>query len=139
MNAENAYDFLRRTGLRITPLKKAVVEYFLEGACGVSAGEVLGSLGDSHDQSSVYRCLESLVKAGFLKHSPGSRGVVEYRCRKPFIPDHGHFNCRGCGRTMPLENRFASEMVKNIRRELGVSIDSVDFILEGKCRSCSEL
>ena len=133
-----AYSHLRNSGLRMTPLKRKVVDLFLSGACGLSSGDVFAELGGNHDQSSVYRCLESLVKAGFLRHGLGKRGVVLYRCERTFFPDHGHFICRSCGETIPLENSFASDLIKEIESSYGVKVNSVDFMLEGKCENCSK-
>ncbi len=133
-----AYSFLRSSGLRMTPLKRKVVDLFLSGACGLSSGDVFAELEGNHDQSSVYRCLESLVKAGFLRHGLGRRGVVLYRCERKFFPDHGHFICRSCGETIPVENIFAANLIREIEINYGVKVNSVDFMLEGKCENCSK-
>jgi len=132
------YTFLRKAGLRMTPLKRSIVDLFMSGGCRLSAAEVCRRTGCMNDRSTVYRCLRSLTDAGFLRHGLGSGGVVLYRCDRRFFPDHGHFRCGICGKTIPVENRSAGEFFREMESAYGVSIDSVDFMLEGKCAKCSK-
>ncbi|HOP27584.1 MAG TPA: transcriptional repressor [Candidatus Sabulitectum sp.] len=137
MNEREAFEYLRLSGLRMTPLKRRIVRLFLSGGCGLSAGEVHSRFKGLYHQSSVFRCLKSLEEAGFLRPGLGSRGVVQYRCDRRFFPDHGHFLCRCCGDTIPLESALAGELVKGIEKVYGVEVSSIDFTLEGKCENCS--
>lgn len=139
MQKETVHAFLRDAGLRMTPLKTSIVDLFLSGGCGLSSGEVFSHVGEGFDQSSVYRCLESLVKAGFLRHGQGNRGVVLYRCETGFYPDHGHFLCSRCGETIPVENFLAADAIREIEMNYRVKIKAVDFTLEGKCENCLKL
>ena len=138
MGSSEVYLTLRKTGLRMTPLKRRVIDVFLSGGCGLSAGEVREKVSGSWDQSSVYRCLRSLTEAGFLRYGMGSRGVVLYRCERGFYPDHGHFHCELCGDTIPVENGLAGELLARIENTYGVKADTVEFTVEGRCGKCSE-
>ena len=136
MKTHAVYDYLRDSGMRITDLKRKVVTLFLSGGCGLSAGEVFQRVGEGYNRSSVYRCLGSLLDAGFLRHGNGKRGVVEYRCGRRFLPDHGHFHCRICGSVIPVDSSAAAKMIAGIEERYNVSIGTVDFTLEGKCGNC---
>lgn len=138
MRSTEVYSWLRQTGLRITPLKRMVVDIFLSGGCGLSAGEVFKKVSEFCDQSSVYRCLRSLTDAGFLRHSMGMRGVVLYRCERRFFPDHGHFHCHRCGETIPVESILADGFLKGLEQTCGITVDRFDFMAEGMCKKCSE-
>lgn len=138
MKRKDAHDFLRNAGLRLTPLKRQVVDLFLAGGCGLSAGDVHAGLHGSCDKSSVYRCLKGLLDVGFLRYGIGGRGVVQYRCEKGFFPDHGHFHCRYCGEIIPVENRFAGDLIAELESRYNLEINSMDFMLEGRCGNCSK-
>jgi Fe2+ or Zn2+ uptake regulation protein len=137
MNREGVYRFLRSRGLRITPLKRRIVESFLEGGCCLSAGEVWASSGSPASFSSVYRCLTGLCEAGFLRPVNGPSGVVLYRRTRDFAPDHGHFRCRVCGLLAPVEEILPCVFIDAIEEKYGLSVQNWDFFLEGRCSLCS--
>lgn len=137
MNKNDVYRHLRKKGLRITPLKKEIVDLFLGGACGISLTDVHGRIEAKCNQSSVYRCLRSLADAGFLRHSLSNQEVVRYRCTDRFIPPHGHFSCSCCGEILPVAG-YSREFVAEIEKRYGVKVENFDFILEGRCPDCSE-
>ena len=128
---------LREYGLRMTPLKREIVELFLGGACGVSLADVHRSLNTACNQSSVYRCLRSLAAADFLRHSIGRQGVVRYRCTEKYSVPHGHFRCSSCGGVLPVSvSGYSREFVKEIELKYGVLVENFDFVLEGRCPDC---
>ncbi len=139
MKRENAYNLLRRSGLRMTKLKKEIVDLFLEGGCGLSVKDVMAGIASSPDVSTVYRAVNSLTLKGFLRHSVGSEGVVQYRCTSTFYPDHGHFNCVKCGGTIAVRRKLPEDFLHVLEIEYGVSVKSVAFLLEGKCLKCRNL
>jgi len=138
MNSEKICKKLRGIGLRITPLKKQVINLFLSGACGLSAGDVFNRLTCKSHISSVHRCLDSLEKAGFLRPDRNSEGVLLYRCARSFYPDHGHFRCGECGRRFPVAFSLPDEFIKRIENTGNFKIVNSDFVLEGICLTCSE-
>lgn len=136
MNRSEVFSDLREHGLRMTPLKREVVELFLSGACGVSLADVHSSLTESCNQSSVYRCLRSLAEAEFLRHSIGRQGVVRYRCTERYSTPHGHFRCRKCGGILPV-SEYSRDFIEEIEMNYGVRVDNFDFVLEGRCPDCN--
>lgn len=138
INRSETYGYLRNAGLRMTPLKKQIVELFLQGGCGLSMAEVSLALHDRYAPSSVYRCLRALTGAGFLRHSLNSEGVVQYRCTSPFFPDHGHFHCGRCGGVIPVRENLPAGFLKDIEKKYDLRIENTDLHLEGTCEKCSE-
>ena len=132
------FEKLRASGLRITPLKKQVVELFMNGACGLSARDVHDILACSFHISTVHRCLCSLENAGFLRLDRNSDGVLRYRCSRSVLPDHGHFKCRKCGRRFPVSCNLPDEFIRMVEQECSFEVASSDFFLEGKCAGCAE-
>lgn len=129
---------LRERGLRITPLKKQVLELFIDGTCGLSARDVHDRLPSDPHISTVHRCLTSLEKVGFLRPDRNSEGILRYCCSRTFYPDHGHFRCDECGRTFPVSCSLPDEFIKMIEKACDFKIVSSDFFLEGTCCECSE-
>ena len=129
---------LREKGMRITPLKKQVIDLFISGACGLSARDVHDRLSTETHISTVHRCLSSLERAGFLRPDRNSEGILRYRCSRSFYPDHGHFKCAQCGRIFPVSRTLPEEFIRMVEKAGNFKIDSSDFFLEGTCRKCSE-
>lgn len=139
MKNEDTYDFLRQSGLRMTKFKIEIVDLFLGGGCGLSVKDVMAVLPSNPDISTVYRSLSSLTEKGFLRHSVGPEGVVQYRCTSTFYPDHGHFCCVNCGGTIPVKRKLPDAFLDLLEKEYGVSVKSADFLLEGKCLKCRNI
>lgn len=139
MKREDAFDFLRQSGLRMTKLKMEIVDLFLGGGCGLSVKDVIERLPSEPDVSTVYRALSSLTAKGFLRHSVSQDGVVQYRGTSAFYPDHGHFCCTDCGRTIPVERKLPDDFLHQLEKEYGVRVKSADFLLEGKCSKCRDI
>ena len=136
MNRKETFDFLRHSGLRMTKIKKEIVDLFLGGGCGLSVKDILGELFSTPDISTVYRSLDSLVDKGFLRHSVGAEGVVQYRCTSAFFPEHDHFSCVNCGGTIAVRRKLPETFLHLLEKEYGVNVKSADFLLEGKCQKC---
>ncbi len=139
MNKEDTYHFLRQAGLRMTKLKKEIVDIFLGGGCGLSVKEVMTILSSTPDLSTVYRSLDSLVNKGFLRYSTSSEGVVRYRCTSSFFSEHGHFCCIDCGGIIAVGKKLPDAFLLLLEEEYGVRVKSADFFLEGKCNKCKNM
>ncbi len=129
---------LRRRGLRITPLKRQVVELFGGGACGVSAGEVHGMVRARSDLSAVYRCLSSLAEAGFLRESMSGDGLRRYRLSGRWDDHHDHLSCAVCGRTTRVPGEVSAPLRHRLEKTYGFRIEHLDLRGEGVCPDCME-
>jgi len=134
---EDVFDYLRGCGLRMTVLKRRIVQLFLDGGCGLSVSDITGSLTPRPSVSTVYRCLKSLTEAGFLRHNISCEGVVQYRCTGSFFPEHGHFHCEKCGGVIPVSSLVPEEFLKSIETTYGLKIQNADLHLEGRCSRCT--
>ena len=137
MNTARIWNKLRSSGLRITPLKKQLVEIFINGGCGLSAKDVQDRLSCNPHISTVHRCLGSLERIGFLRPDRNFEGILRYRCARSFYPDHGHFKCEKCGRRFPVSCKLPDEFIKMVEEMCSYQIVTSDFFLEGKCSRCA--
>lgn len=120
----------------MTPLKRAVVGLFLQGACRLCASEVYDAIGSGHDLSSVYRCLTVLTEAGFLRVSRSADEVQRYRLAGSYDDGHDHFRCTRCGRTIRVDPVQRCSVRKKLERVYGFRIDSMDVHMDGICPGC---
>jgi len=137
LNISGIWNKLRTSGLRITPLKKQVVELFMGGACGLSAKDVHDRLPGNPHISTVHRCLGSLEQIGFLRPDRSFDGFLRYRCSRSFYPDHGHFKCEKCGKRFPVSCKLPVEFIEMVENTCSFQIANSDFFLEGKCSKCA--
>jgi Fe2+ or Zn2+ uptake regulation protein len=128
--------FLRKLGLRMTRLKRAVVALFLRGGCGLCASEVHDAVGSEHHLSSVYRCLAVLADAGFLRVSRSADGVYRYRLAGSYDDGHDHFRCRRCGRTIRVDPDQHGTVRRKLEKAYGFRIESMDVHMDGICPGC---
>ena len=138
MNRYRVFEILRRRGRRMTPLKRAVVDLFLRGGCGLCAAEVRSELGGDWHISTVHRCLSTLESDGFLRHDRVSDGRLRYRCAREFYPDHAHIRCGSCGSRIPVDLNLPPGFIEDVERRTGFRISGTDILLEGSCPTCGD-
>jgi len=139
MERSALYRELRDRGLRMTALRREVVDIFLGGGCGLSAREVGDRVASGPHISTVHRCLGSLEEAGFLRRDRSSDGMLRYRPARRFVPDHGHFRCGRCGVVMPLDVSLPAELLGELETRNHIRIRAADIFVEGTCGRCSRL
>ena len=69
----------------------------------------------------MYRTLDVLEELGYLSHSHSAAGREEFHVL-PEI-EHGHLQCRTCGRTWELPRADAAAVVAPIRTRFGFVAD----------------
>ena len=129
---------LRGAGLRMTPLKLEVVEAFMDGMCCVSVSELRASLRTSASISSLYRCLRSLERAGFICRSGSDDGLYRYRRTDDFAPHHDHFRCSFCGRSIKVRDPGTTELMTDLEKRFGFRITGFEIEMGGTCPDCLE-
>jgi Fe2+ or Zn2+ uptake regulation protein len=132
----NIEEKLRRTGLRVTPQRRAIWSVFCGGTSAhLTADEVYerarGELPEL-SRATVYNSLAELVRAGLVQTVEGF-GAVRY---DPNLdPDHHHFRCRGCGNLYDVRLQGV-EHLQLLGKE-GFVVDRQIVLFEGYCPSCS--
>jgi Fur family transcriptional regulator, zinc uptake regulator len=128
----------RRTGARLTPQRRMVLETVLTAKTPLTAYEVLDRLrkqDDSATPASVYRTLEFLIAQGFVHRIDSTKTFVA--CS---MPDHEHSNqllvCRECGTAIEAEDHDLADAAEQLSRRLGFSLDRKTVELVGICATC---
>ena len=132
-SSADARDLLRRSGLRVTAQRRAILDAFQGGiAEHLSADEVHSRASAAVPEigrGTVYATLAELTELGLLG-SVGNPEPVRYETN---IDDHDHFRCRLCLRM------FDVELGGRSLRDLGLtgfSLERVAVVAEGVCAEC---
>jgi Fe2+ or Zn2+ uptake regulation protein len=123
-------------GLKMTPQRRAIVEYLQDATHHPTADEVLNAVNKKFPMTSratVYNTLNWLRDAGLVKEVfEGS--IVRF---DPNTSDHHHFVCRHCGKVEDVEsNMLGSLLLDSLPGNH--KVENFEVILRGLCADCQE-
>ncbi len=121
-------------GLKMTPQRRAIVEYLERAFHHPTAEEVFAAVNAQFpltSRATVYNTL-NLLKEVALVREISRGGVVRF---DPNLSEHHHFICRVCGRVEDLAwdaiPRIDTSSLDGAR-----SVESFDVTLHGVCAAC---
>jgi Fur family ferric uptake transcriptional regulator len=129
---------LREAGLRATGTRMDILRALAAAPSPMNAQEVLSALpGAGADRVTVYRTLNSFVKAGLAHRiDPGDR-VWRFGLNDVGHADHAHFVCDACGAVECLENAAIRVLIEGGSRSRTARITQRDVYLHGQCDRCA--
>lgn len=126
-------------GLRLTPMRRRVLEILLEDHSALGAYDVLRRLTDdgaAPQPPVAYRALDFLVANGFAHRIEKKNAYVACSA-----PGEGHraafLLCRACGAVAELNAESALRSLRRTAADAGFSIDRAVLELEGLCGACA--
>lgn len=126
-------------GLRLTPVRRQVLEILLEAHRAMGAYDVLRRLtasGATPQPPVAYRALDFLVANGFAHRIEKLNAFVA--CTAP--ADAGHsaafLICRDCGTVAELDAASVAGRLDTIAAGAGFVIDRAVLEIVGQCRPC---
>jgi Fur family zinc uptake transcriptional regulator len=130
--------FCRRSGARLTRLRRDVLALLLVAERPLTAYEILERLRPKDRAATaagVYRSLEFLTAHRLVHRIESSKAFVA--C---VFPEHVHPSqmlvCRRCGTAVETEDGRVVEAAENLGRRLGFALDRGALELTGLCSSC---
>lgn len=152
---EEARDFeglLHDHGVRVTSQRKVILDVLSSRGGSLTAEGIYQEARqlDRHiNLATIYRTLATLRDSGIVQqfyispdHSESRFALVDEPEPSPAVtaPERMHFHCRGCGKTMVLENPALSAL---IQQTLDVQVGGAMFkricmCVEGFCSECAE-
>lgn len=131
---------LRSTGQRYTRRRMALVQILGSAGHPLAIHDILDS-GSGLAQSSVYRNLAVLERAGVVRRLVGARGFARYELAEDLTEHHHHLICTACGSVQDLPASVGLERTVQkataalaSRRGFRVRTHRVDML--GLCSSC---
>jgi Fur family ferric uptake transcriptional regulator len=140
MKKELLREKVKNSGLKDTPLRKDVLQLFINSNKALSSKEIIEKLGNKYDRVSIFRTISAFAHNGIIHSIPTSSDYIVYSlCRgdcgnKGHHDHHYHFICHKCGNIFCL-NDFDYEDIKLPR---GYKTESVNIIFEGICKICNK-
>jgi Fur family ferric uptake transcriptional regulator len=133
-----ARERLRARGLRWTPQRRLLLGV-LAGANGhVTATELIERCREADPQtipSTVYRTLDVLEDLGLVRHGHGADGHEEFHVLPAAV--HGHLYCATCGTAYEISRAEADELIGELARRRGFTVDLSHLAVVGCCAQCS--
>lgn len=133
-----AEELCRRRGLRLTPLRRRVLELVWTSHRPARAYELLDRLRGEHAGAApptVYRALEFLQQAG-LVHKLESRNAF-IGCPAPHHAAGSEvLICRGCGEAAELVDERLAGLLKELAERTGFQPDDQTLEIVGLCAAC---
>jgi Fur family zinc uptake transcriptional regulator len=125
-------------GLRLTPMRRRVLEILLEDHSALGAYDVLRRLtdeGGAPQPPVAYRALDFLVANGFAHRIEKKNAYVA--CTTPGSGHRAAFLiCRRCGAVAELDASAATPMLEASAEGTGFAIDRAVIEIEGLCAAC---
>ncbi|HRQ64763.1 MAG TPA: Fur family transcriptional regulator [Xanthomonadaceae bacterium] len=132
-------DACRSRGLRLTPIRRLVLELIARAKRPVKAYELLDQLKDRHAGAApptIYRALEFLLEHRFIHKLESINAFVG--CHHPSREHQAPFLiCDRCMATVELADDQVASMLQQQARELGFEPAGQTLEVHGVCAECS--
>lgn len=135
-----AVEVLRQHGVRVTEIRKEIVETLLLRDSALSCKEIKDLIPGEFDRVTLYRTLNTFLEQGIIHQITGGEGTVRYalcssgECASHHHEDrHIHFRCTACGLTFCLE----CHDLPKIEMPPGFKPASIEISATGLCKYCS--
>ncbi len=126
-------------GVRLTKLRRRVLELIWSSHEPVKAYDLLNKLRDEHAGSApptVYRALDFLQAEGMVHKIESLNAYVG--CGDPHESHNSQFLiCDSCGAVAEMDNAEVTQLLADKARQLGFRIDYQMIEIKGLCSNCS--
>ncbi len=126
--------------LRLTPLRRRVLELVWNRHAPIGAYDILGAMKEGEgalEPPTVYRALKFLQDAGLVHRIDSLNAFIGCEA-----PDDNHaaqlLVCRKCSRVIELDDPSISKMLVQKARTLGFMTDAQDIEIKGLCATCRD-
>ena len=130
-----------RQGLRLTTLRKRVLELVWQSHKPLGAYDILGVLSEEDGRRAapptVYRALDFLLENGLVHRIASLNAFVG--CNQPEHAHQGQFLiCRSCHAAIELEQAAISQAIVASAQAVGFSVEGQTVEVVGLCAGCRE-
>lgn len=133
-----ALERLRTQGERVTKARVALIEVLAASDDHLRADDIADTLERSDataHRATVYRTLESLVRAGIVAHVHLPHGAATYHLVDTDRA-HLHLLCRACGHIIDAAPDLLDDVRAKLASSAGFRLDPDHVALTGWCRDC---
>lgn len=133
-----AIDKLKKSGVRITPQRHAVLEYLLTSMTHPTADEIYKALEEKFPNMSVatvYNNLRVLKETGLIQELTYGDNSSRFDCN---MEDHYHIKCTKCGKIVDFDYPVLDEVESLAEQVTGFNVSHHRMELYGVCEKCQE-
>lgn len=136
---QTAIETLRKSGVRITPQRHAVLEFLLTSMTHPTADEIYRALEDKFPNMSVatvYNNLRILREIGLVRELTYGDGSSRFDSN---MGEHYHIMCESCGKIVDFHYPSLDEIESLAAKVSGFEINHHRLELYGKCKDCAQV
>lgn len=132
-------EILKEKKLRITNVRRKMLEIFERKNYALSYNDLHDELKYKFDMATIYRTLNTFVENNIIHQVPLDAKTSYYALNNHHESigtshkEHVHFVCKKCNHTFCLDEI----LLQNIVLKTNFKLDSLKIIAEGTCGSCS--
>lgn len=132
-----AVESCRRRGLNMTPIRRRVLEVVAASPTPLAAYAIIHRLSGPKllGPPTVYRALDFLVEAGFVRHLALRKAFV--LCARPDEPFVAVLTCTACGDTSETPSEEVRAAIAQFASATGFAPHGRAIEIEGRCASCN--
>ncbi|MBL8172694.1 MAG: transcriptional repressor [Acidobacteria bacterium] len=122
------------SGLKMTPQRRAIVNYLQDATNHPTADEVLQAVNEAFPMTSratVYNTLHWLTEAGLVREVYEG-AMVRY---DPNTDRHHHFVCRGCGKVEDIISTQSGDLL-SLSVPNDYQVENLEITFRGLCPDC---
>lgn len=136
-----AAEVCERRGLRLTPVRRRILEIVWRQHGPIGAYEILAELAKEREKAApptVYRALEFLMDAGLVHRIDSINAYLG--CDDPAKAHVAQFLvCRQCHRVQEVDDPTIQRVMSERARSIGFRIEPTSLEIKGLCADCASL
>jgi len=124
-------------GLEVTPAREKILRIMMTSPTPLDVQTVVAKIGTRAHQATVYRTLETFVKAGILERVDFQEGKFRYEYMHHH---HHHAVCENCGKVEDISDSQTevSSLEKRLKNKTGFAVTKHILELFGICQNCQK-
>lgn len=136
MNGMEIHAIIRKTGLKATPARVAILRILHKNRHPMSAQEIIEKLGPTVNQATVYRFMKGAANAGIIKQIDLRQNHARFEIFDE--ADHHHLVCVYCGKVRDVADCGIGDMHSKILQKAHDFAHIREHSLEfyGICKHC---
>jgi Fe2+ or Zn2+ uptake regulation protein len=132
---------LKKTGLRITPVRVGVIDVLRKAAAPIDVPQILAKLPAFTDAVTVYRTLNTFTRKKMVHRVRGEDRSWRYALGDATTQRHAHrhphFVCESCGKVECLNDaEIPTTLVKSLKLDNRYAVSYGEVVLHGVCPRC---
>ena len=136
---QEALTTLKKSGVRITPQRHAVLEYLMQSMKHPTADEIYKALEDKFPNMSVatvYNNLRAFLDIGLVRELTYGDSSSRFDCN---TSDHYHIICDECGKIVDFHYPSLNEVEQLAEQVTGFDVTNHRMEVYGTCEDCQQL